>query len=415
MSAPQAASIRFIKRDLQRTSRKSHPSSGNLMILTKPSSAPQPSGSEDWPAPPTTLMHNRLTNIDELLKSHQRALCLSLSLLVGIISLFEPLAAHAIRNEGWLIPSIIVAIACFINASLAQGRCARLATHILVILLACFVTIQIGHHTGITWAFVFPPMVLFLHPIKRGIFYIIGIVLVVTAGFAIAHANLNLRDHEPFEFWASFFTVTAVSALIGRDLSTTVKAVITVAFRDPLTGLYQRDLFLELAGHQLEVARRDKGCFSLLAIDIDNMKTVNDQSGHAAGDVVLKSVATLLNRELRGADFSARFGGDEFVISLTGVGEAQAMAVAGRLIHHAQHSEEWCAWRTQASLSLSIGIAHYPAQGDTLAGLVDAADTALLQAKARGKNQIVSAPSDDGRSAPSPGHSLVGSEMSIHG
>lgn len=385
------------------------------MSLIKSATPSPPIEPTDWPASPTALLHNRLTNIEDLLKSHQHALCLSLSLLVGIISLFEPLAAHAVRNEGWLIPSIIVAIACFINASLAQGRHANLATHVLVLLLACFITVQIGHHTGITWSFVLPPMVLFLHPTRRGLSYILGTVLIVTIGFSIAHVKLDLRDHEPFEFWASFFTVTAVSALLGRDLSTTVKAVTTVAFRDPLTGLYQRDLFLELADHQLEVAKREKGFFSLLAIDIDNMKVVNDRSGHAAGDAVLQAVATMLGRELRGADFSARFGGDEFVISLPGIGAAQARAVAERLIHHARHSEEWRVWRTQASLSLSIGVASYPIQGDTLTKLLATADHALLQAKAGGKNQIVSASGKDDPEEISSAQSLAGAEISTYG
>ncbi len=385
------------------------------MSPIKPAPPSPPIEPAIWPAPPAALLHNRLNNIDDLLKRHQHVLCFSLSLLVGIISLFEPLAAHAIHNEGWLIPSIIVAIACFINASLAQGRHADMATHVLVVLLTCFITVQIGHHTGITWAFVLPPMVLFLHPIKRGLSYILGIVLVVTLGFSLAHVKLDLRDHEPFEFWASFFTVTAVSALLGRDLSTTVKAVTTVAFRDPLTGLYQRDLFLELASHQLEVAKRDKTFFSLLAIDIDNMKAVNDHSGHAAGDAVLQSVAAMLGRELRGSDFSARFGGDEFVISLTGVDVVRARAAAERLIQHARYSEEWHLWRTEASLSLSIGVASFPIQGDTLAELLATADHALLQAKAGGKNRIVSACGKNDPEENVSAQSLADAEISTYG
>lgn len=91
--------------------------------------------------------------------------------MVGVISLLEPLAAHASRDEAWMLPSILVAIGCFTNAALAHSRYASTTTHVLVLLLASFVAIQIGHHTGISWAFVLPPLVLFLHPVKRGLAY----------------------------------------------------------------------------------------------------------------------------------------------------------------------------------------------------------------------------------------------------
>ncbi len=332
-----------------------------------------------------------MSDIDGLLQRHQCALCLSLSLVAGVISLLEPLTAHAGRNEGWMLPSTLVAAGCFINAALARGRYAEQARHLLVVLLAAFVAIQIGHHTGISWAFVLPPLVLFLHPLWRGLAYIFAAVLIVTIGFSFGHVTLSLRDHEPFEFWGSFLTVTAVSALLGRDLGTTVSAVTTVAFRDPLTGLYQRDLFAELAEHQLQAARRDGRTLALLALDVDNMKIVNDRFGHAAGDAVLQAIAALLSRELRGADLSARFGGDEFVVLLPGLDVTRAAEVAQRLLRETRQSAELQSWHALAAVTLSIGLAAYPAHGSRLGELLEAADAALLLAKAHGKNCVMTA------------------------
>lgn len=332
-----------------------------------------------------------MTDLDGLLERHKQALCWSLSLLVGVIALLEPLTAHAGHNTSWMLPSLLVTLACFLNAALARSRYAKVATHSLVILLAAFVALQIGHHTGISWAFVFPPLVLFLHPPKRGLIYISIAVLIVTVGFSFGHVTLNLRDHEPFEFWGSFLTVTLVSSLLGRDLGTTVKALTAVAFRDPLTGMYQRDLFTELAEQQLQIARREGDSLVLLALDVDNLKTVNDRFGHAAGDSVLKAVAGLLARELRGADIGARFGGDEFVVLLPGVSMAGAEEVARRLLRKGIASADLQSWQTFAEITLSIGLAAYPAHGSQLNELLEAADAALLGAKARGKNRLMKA------------------------
>lgn len=356
--------------------------------MPPPSVSAEASGSA---LPVAGASRGRMTDLDGLLERHKQALCWSLSLLVGVIALLEPLTAHAGHNESWMLPSLLVTLACFLNAALARSRYSKAAAHSLVVLLAAFVALQIGHHTGISWAFVLPPLVLFLHPPKRGLIYISIAVLIVTVGFSFGHVTLDLRDHEPFEFWGSFLTVTLVSALLGRDLVATVKALTAVAFRDPLTGMYQRDLFAELAEQQLQIARREDDSLVLLALDVDNLKTVNDRFGHAAGDSVLKAVAGLLSRELRGADIGARFGGDEFVVLLPGVSVAGAEEVALRLLKKGIVSTDPKLLGAAAEITLSIGLAAYPAHGSHLNELLEAADTALLEAKARGKNRLMKA------------------------
>ena len=253
---------------------------------------------EATPLPLPAGKGGRLSEIEAVLDQHRRMLCFYLSLVVGFISLVEPLAGHAGTTTGWLLPSGLVTAGCIVNAVLTRRGHVVLASHLLVLLLGAFVAIQLLHHTGISWAFVLPPLVLFLHPLRRGLLYLLLIAMLITAGFVFGHVQLMLRDHEPFEFWGSILAVTAVSALLVRDLGRTVAAVTTVAFRDPLTDLYQRDLFEDLARRQIATAVREKSNCTLLALDVDNLKLVNDRAGHVVGDRVLRAVAGVLTDEL---------------------------------------------------------------------------------------------------------------------
>ena len=250
------------------------------------------------PVPLPAGKGGRLSEIEAVLDQHRRMLCFYLSLVVGFISLVEPLAGHAGTTTGWLLPSGLVTAGCIVNAVLTRRGHVVLASHLLVLLLGAFVAIQLLHHTGISWAFVLPPLVLFLHPLRRGLLYLLLIAMLITAGFVFGHVQLMLRDHEPFEFWGSILAVTAVSALLVRDLGRTVASVTTVAFRDPLTDLYQRDLFEDLARRQIATAVREKSNCTLLALDVDNLKLVNDRAGHVVGDRVLRAVAGVLTDEL---------------------------------------------------------------------------------------------------------------------
>jgi hypothetical protein len=131
-------------------------------------------------------IRGRITDIHDQLRSHRMFLCMTLSLIVGIIALVEPLLLHPISESGWLLPSTLLSAACIINAVLTQGKYAQVTTHVLVLLLAGFATIQIIHHTGISWAFALPPLVLFLHPLRQGLTYLLGGVLILTTGFMLA-------------------------------------------------------------------------------------------------------------------------------------------------------------------------------------------------------------------------------------
>ncbi|OIQ85577.1 cyclic di-GMP phosphodiesterase Gmr [mine drainage metagenome] len=166
-----------------------------------------------------------------------------------------------------------------------------------------------------------------------------------------------------------------------------------IARHDPLTGLLNRGAFLERLEHSLARIRRNGGSLSLLFLDLDGFKQVNDISGHHAGDCLLKEVAQRLRQELREIDAAGRLGGDEFVLLLentaqagTAPGPLTAQAVAARLIEalrqpYRHDGREHC-------VSASIGIALYPEHGTSAETLLLNADQAMYRAKDGGKNRM---------------------------
>jgi diguanylate cyclase (GGDEF)-like protein/PAS domain S-box-containing protein len=159
-----------------------------------------------------------------------------------------------------------------------------------------------------------------------------------------------------------------------------------MALHDNLTGLANRVLLRDRLNQAMEQARRDGKLVALLFIDLDDFKPVNDRLGHDAGDQVLREVARRLRSVVRSVDTVARVGGDEFVIVLQALDEeAMAHTVADKLIRSVEApvlvNGESCV------LGASVGISLYPLHGADHNGLLQAADKALYEAKARGKNR----------------------------
>jgi diguanylate cyclase (GGDEF)-like protein len=178
---------------------------------------------------------------------------------------------------------------------------------------------------------------------------------------------------------------TVVRAL-ARDNAARVKLEGELSYRashDPLTGLPNRRRFIERLEGVLSVP--DRRPLSVLFLDLDDFKTVNDSLGHAAGDTLLISVATRLQRHLREEDLAARLGGDEFGIILDGKEAAAAMRVADRLL--AALGEPVEVDGRQVTARASIGIVDASAPGVTTAQLLANADIAMYEAKDEGKGR----------------------------
>ena len=208
-------------------------------------------------------------------------------------------------------------------------------------------------------------------------------------GLSVRSAIQELKaDRETY-----FYTATSTSvafALFGGTLGHYADRLAQLATTDPLTGLLNARAFRERLRHELGRAARYHEPLSCLVVDVDALKHVNDQYGHAAGDAALQSVAAVIRSGLRQIDFGARLGGDEFGMLAPRTSVESAVVLAGRLRALLAESRG-----TGERTTISIGIASLvPSQAEQTAALslMAAADNALYQAKRAGGNCAVAAP-----------------------
>jgi len=171
-----------------------------------------------------------------------------------------------------------------------------------------------------------------------------------------------------------------------RELREAKRRAEEEARSDALTGMPNRRHFLEVASHDIAQAERLGLPLSLLVVDIDFFKAVNDRHGHLAGDEVLRCVAGILKQGVRSGDLAARLGGEEFAVACPGSTAEEALALAERLRAAVETAPLRCRG-VPIRLTVSIGLASRQA-GDPLDRLLQNADSALYDAKQRGRNRV---------------------------
>lgn len=160
-----------------------------------------------------------------------------------------------------------------------------------------------------------------------------------------------------------------------------------LASHDYLTGIPNRRFFTELATNELKRARRSRNLYALLFLDLDRFKSINDELGHAVGDLLLKAVASRLRDSLREYDLVARLGGDEFSVLLSEMrSEEHVSQVAAKLA--SDLSQPYLLDGRMVETSPSIGIALYPRDGQDFPGLITHADQAMYTAKKKGHGRF---------------------------
>lgn len=181
-----------------------------------------------------------------------------------------------------------------------------------------------------------------------------------------------------------------------RAMDSYIQKMIQYATRDPLTGLYNHKLFWEMLDHGVERARRLGEPLSVLVLDVDGFKLINDEHGHAFGDHFLVEVTRVLRASIRAEDIPARYGGDEFAVQLRGATLTQALGVANRVRENlATNLSVATPDGKLVTSTASIGIAVFPEHARDPKSLFEVADRMLYRAKANGKNQVsLPAPED---------------------
>ena len=202
------------------------------------------------------------------------------------------------------------------------------------------------------------------------------------------------RNGEIYPAWMNIVAVTDDRGVVTQyisvfsDITERKEAEARIrhqASYDALTGLPNRDLFLDRANHALRTAGREGTELALLFIDLDRFKEVNDTLGHLLGDELLKQVAERLQGCMREVDTVSRFGGDEFVILLEDVGSAENSAtVASKVLQAVE--KPLLIGGNEVQVGASIGITHYPEDAGDAVTLLRNADMAMYRAKEAGRN-----------------------------
>ncbi len=205
--------------------------------------------------------------------------------------------------------------------------------------------------------------------------------------------SLQFHTDDPRAFSAEdaqLLWILALSAesLITRDFGN--EALLHLAFTDYLTGMKTRGYFEQQLDLEIKRSERRQAPVGLLMIDIDFFKKLNDGYGHHVGDQLLRDISTILMKDMREIDTVARYGGEEFVIILPETNEAAALQVAQRLRRSVAKAKFFAGSPDHVEhLSISVGVSVLGQDAQFKTDLIETADAALYEAKARGRNQVV--------------------------
>lgn len=207
--------------------------------------------------------------------------------------------------------------------------------------------------------------------------------VLVLVGSSFVDPQLGLTDYSPMA--ATLLLTGLVIITLQRRVSALLAELGRQASTDPLTGLANRRTLLETLRREVAEHGRRQATLSLLMIDIDRFKRLNDTAGHSAGDEALRRVARLLQRETRAGDLTARHGGEEFTVVMVDCVLADAAVRADSLRARIESDSR----RWPHAITVSIGVAQLlPDSGLGVAGLITTADDALYAAKRNGRNRV---------------------------
>ncbi|WP_161974443.1 GGDEF domain-containing protein [Piscinibacter terrae] len=202
--------------------------------------------------------------------------------------------------------------------------------------------------------------------------------------YVTANSTLNTSSAVIYLVVALAFQLTLVALVVSQFVTELKEA----SRFDSLTGALNRRAIDEVLNAEVMRSRRLKDRFSVLMIDVDHFKDINDRHGHAAGDRALQHLGTVFTTHMREIDRVGRYGGEEFVVVLPGASIAEARQMADRLRERVEASP--LRWQERAvPLTISVGLSHWQGDEDQLATMMARADAALYRAKQGGRNRVM--------------------------
>jgi diguanylate cyclase (GGDEF)-like protein/PAS domain S-box-containing protein len=216
-----------------------------------------------------------------------------------------------------------------------------------------------------------------------------------TQGVLYIEDELSLLAPSPqaadFEQASLYRRATAVAERVSLALANLKlrELLRNQSIRDPLTGLYNRRYLEEALNRELHRAQRAGRLFSLVMLDLDHFKHFNDTFGHQVGDILLKEVAGAIKSRVRAGDLACRFGGEEFSLIISEVDTQGTYRCVDNIREAIKHLALHHRGQTLGTITISAGIATYPAHGSNAEDLMRAADDALYRAKKAGRDRIM--------------------------
>lgn len=222
----------------------------------------------------------------------------------------------------------------------------------------------------------------------EGIRFLVAIPL-ISSGNKIGYIFLGNRGQRIFDL-----EIASILSLIGNNVSLIIEKlrlfgeIQRLSITDSLTGLFNRRFFYDALDREIERVKRYASLFSIILIDIDDFKKINDVYGHLVGDKVLAGIAEIMKKLLRKSDIISRYGGEEFIVLLPNTPKEESFSIAMRLkqeIAETLFEVDNCV----CSVTISGGITSCPDDFIDADRLLSAADKSMYKAKAMGKNRIV--------------------------
>jgi len=222
-------------------------------------------------------------------------------------------------------------------------------------------------------------------------------MVAIAVCFMALHYDPQTRNFLTLSYWGELLALLApvvlvayITTMLSADVRYALDKIKRVSDTDDLTGQYNMRAFSAILHRAFKQSVRHAHPLSVVMIDCDNLKTVNDTHGHEAGNRLLQEVVRSIRTELRGSDVLARFGGDEFIALLPET-EGKGAREMGERIRRAIEGSTLDLRGGGIGTTVSVGVSSYPSDGGNLEVIMDKADKAMYRAKQQGRNKVVAA------------------------